>query len=89
MSKDDQQLVQTGPYHYMRHPIYTAYLINYLAGGLISSNIVLTVVPLLMYAVLVALRLKQEEAVMIGEFGADYIEYRQHTGALLPRMRKS
>jgi protein-S-isoprenylcysteine O-methyltransferase Ste14 len=86
VSKEDHQLVQTGPYQYIRHPMYTAYLMNYVAGGLISSNIVLAVVPPLMYAVLVAIRLKEEEEVMIGEFGEEYVEYRKHTGALLPKI---
>jgi len=85
VSKEDHQLVQTGPYYYIRHPMYTAYLINYVAAGLIASNIVLAVVPPLMYAILVAIRLKKEEEVMIGEFGEEYIEYKKHTGALLPK----
>jgi protein-S-isoprenylcysteine O-methyltransferase Ste14 len=88
VSKEDQTLVETGPYRWIRHPIYTAYLINYLGGGLLSGNIVLTVVPFTLYAVLVVIRMGQEEKVMEELFGQKYIEYEKRTGRLLPRINK-
>lgn len=65
----NQVLVETGPYRWIRHPIYTAYLMNYLGGGLLSSNLILTLVPVTMYGILVALRVGKEEAVMRETFG--------------------
>jgi protein-S-isoprenylcysteine O-methyltransferase Ste14 len=85
VSKENQVLVETGPYRWIRHPIYTAYLMNYVGGGLLSSNVVLTVVPVTMYAILVVVRLGQEEKVMEELFGQKYIEYEKRTGRLLPR----
>ncbi|MBN1813257.1 MAG: isoprenylcysteine carboxylmethyltransferase family protein [Anaerolineae bacterium] len=88
VEKENQELVKTGPYRWIRHPIYTAYLMNYVGGGLLSSNVVLTVVPVLMFAILVGLRMGKEEEMLKGEFGAEYSEYMKETGRLLPRIRR-
>jgi protein-S-isoprenylcysteine O-methyltransferase Ste14 len=87
VSKENQVLVETGPYRWIRHPIYTAYLMNYVWGGLLSGNVVLTVVPVTMYAILVVIRMGQEEKVMEELFGQKYIEYEERTGRLLPRIK--
>jgi protein-S-isoprenylcysteine O-methyltransferase Ste14 len=88
VSKEDQVLVETGPYRWVRHPIYTAYLINYVGGGLLAGNLILTVAPVSAYAILVALRMGKEEAVMRERFGQAYIAYQGQTGRLCPRLRK-
>lgn len=87
VSKENQVLVETGPYRWIRHPIYTAYLMNYLGGGLLSSNLILTLVPVTMYRILVALRVGKEEAVMRETFGQTYTGYEERTGRLCPRIR--
>lgn len=86
VSKEDQVLVKTGPYRWIRHPIYLAYLMNYIGGGLLSSNLVLTVVPATMFAILVFIRVGKEEEVLKEQFGQEYSEYIQQTGKLLPRI---
>ena len=60
---------------------------SYLGGGLLASNWVLTFVPPTLYAVLIAIRLKHEEAVLEETFGAPYAAYKARTGRLLPRIR--
>jgi protein-S-isoprenylcysteine O-methyltransferase Ste14 len=87
VTKEEQALVQSGPYRRIRHPVYTAYLASYLGGGLLAGNWVLTVVPVLFYAVLVAGRLGREEAVLEATFGERYVAYKARTGRLLPRIR--
>ena len=88
VSKENQVLVETGPYRWIRHPIYTAYLMNYLGGGLLSGNLILTLVPVTAYAILVAIRMGEEEALMRETFGQAYVEYAAQTGQLCPRLRK-
>jgi protein-S-isoprenylcysteine O-methyltransferase Ste14 len=89
VTKEHQALVETGPYRWIRHPIYTAYFLNYVGGGLLSGNWVLTFIPVTMYAILVAIRMKKEEVVMEELFGQDYIEYKERTGRLIPLLKKS
>ena len=88
VSKENQVLVETGPYRWIRHPIYAAYLMNYLGGGLLAGNLILTLVPVTMYAVLVAIRIGREEGVMRETFGRAYTEYEGRTGRLCPRVRR-
>lgn len=88
VSKENQVLVRTGPYRWIRHPIYTAYLMNYLGGGLLAGNLMLTLVPVTMYAILVASRMGREEEVMRENFGQAYTEYEARTGRLCPRVRR-
>ena len=87
VAKEQHVLVQSGPYRYIRHPIYAAYLLSYLAGGLLASNWVLTFVPVTADAILAAVRMPQEEEVMEEVFGEQYVEYKNRTGRLLPRLR--
>ena len=89
VTKEDHVLVETGPYRYIRHPIYLAYLLDYVGGGLLAGNWVLTVVPIVAYAVLVVLRLGQEERVMISKFGDAYKAYMARTGRLVPKIAGS
>jgi len=74
VSKDKHQLVTSGPYRWIRHPIYSAYLMNYLGGGLLASIIN---------------RIPREEALMQEEFGQDYIDLEKKTGRLLPSLNKN
>ena len=85
VTKADQRLVQSGPYRWIRHPIYSAYLMNYLGGGLLAGNLVLTIVPTLLFGVLVALRVGPEEQVMVEQFGEKYLAYMKGTGRFIPR----
>ena len=87
VSKEDQSLVKTGPYRWIRHPIYTAYLMNYIGSGLLSSNLILTFVPVTMFSILVVMRMDKEEAVMREQFGQKYTEYMKHTGRLVPQIK--
>jgi protein-S-isoprenylcysteine O-methyltransferase Ste14 len=87
VSKENQTLVETGPYRWVRHPIYTAYLMSYIGGGLLSSNLILTIVPVSMYVILVAIRMGKEEAVLVKRFGQEYIEYMKRTGRLVPQVK--
>ncbi|MFN2146228.1 MAG: methyltransferase family protein [Anaerolineales bacterium] len=86
-TREEQKLVTSGPYRLIRHPIYTAYFMNYLGGGLLASQWVLTFIPLIFFGVLVINRMGKEEAMLREEFGAEYEEYARKTGILLPKMR--
>jgi protein-S-isoprenylcysteine O-methyltransferase Ste14 len=59
---------------------------NYLGGGLLAGNLILTVVPVTAYAILVAVRLRREERVLRETFGQAYVAYAERTGRLLPRV---
>jgi protein-S-isoprenylcysteine O-methyltransferase Ste14 len=85
-TKEEHALVKTGPYRRIRHPIYTAYLTSSVGGGLLTSNIVLTFVPFVMYALMAMIRMNQEEEIMHQLFGEEYADYQAQTGRLLPKL---
>jgi protein-S-isoprenylcysteine O-methyltransferase Ste14 len=87
-TRKQQTLVTSGPYRIIRHPIYTAYLMNYLGGGLLASHWILTFIPLIFFSILVINRMGKEEKMLREEFGADYVEYADKTGMLLPKLGK-
>jgi protein-S-isoprenylcysteine O-methyltransferase Ste14 len=82
--REEHQLVTTGPYARIRHPIYLA-LIGFLTGiALVTANwffIALLVVSI----VVLALRIPKEEQMMVDDFGEEYKVYMQRTGRLLPK----
>ena len=88
-ASDDQsppQLVLTGLYRWVRHPLYTAgllfiWLIPVMTVNLLALNIGLTI-----YLIVGALF---EERKLVMEFGEAYIQYRQVTPMLIPRPPRS
>jgi protein-S-isoprenylcysteine O-methyltransferase Ste14 len=83
--KAEHTVVRTGPYAYVRHPIYTG-LIAALSGTALVRN---TVAGLLGLALLVAgfiLKVRQEEALLTMHLGDAYRAYRHDVPALVPRV---
>jgi protein-S-isoprenylcysteine O-methyltransferase Ste14 len=87
VQKSGQVLVDSGPYRFVRHPIYTAYILNYFGGGLLASSLVLSFIPGPLYLLFIALRLREEEAAMVDQFGALYSSYMTRTGRFSPNLR--
>ncbi len=85
VTTEGQKMVKSGPYQWIRHPIYTAYLLNYFGGGLLAGNVILTFVPTILFGILVALRVDPEEGAMIELFGGEYRQYMKRTGKFLPK----
>jgi len=87
-SREQQTMVTTGPYLYVRHPIYTAYVMNYLGGGLLASNTILAVIPTLCFLWMVALRIGEEEQLLIDLFGERYRDYMRSTPRFFPHLKR-
>jgi len=82
-----QDLVTSGPYAFVRHPLYAAFLIMLASTGLLSANWFIGVVGVLLIASITVVRIPAEEALLEGRFGERYREYRRRTPALLPLRR--
>jgi protein-S-isoprenylcysteine O-methyltransferase Ste14 len=82
----DHELVVTGPYRYVRHPMYTAFYLILFAIALLSANWLLGGGMLLGLTAVMLSRVKHEEEVMTGRFGRRYIDYMARTGRFLPRL---
>jgi protein-S-isoprenylcysteine O-methyltransferase Ste14 len=84
--KEDHQLIRTGPYARMRHPIYSGIALALLGTALVVGELrALIGVCLITSAHL--LKARKEEAWLTIRFGRIYEDYRRRTGFLFPRMR--
>jgi protein-S-isoprenylcysteine O-methyltransferase Ste14 len=80
--KEHHELVTTGPYAYVRHPIYTGILLAALGTAITSS--IFGIGMFIFISVAFALRIKKEEKIMLELFPEHYPEYQKHTKRLVP-----
>ncbi|MEP6502240.1 MAG: protein-S-isoprenylcysteine O-methyltransferase [Betaproteobacteria bacterium] len=80
------RLVTRGVYRLVRHPMYTSFFISGLGQALLLANWIAGPAALVAVAVLVIVRLPNEEQMMIAQFGDDYRNYVRRTGSLMPRL---
>jgi protein-S-isoprenylcysteine O-methyltransferase Ste14 len=84
--KEEHKLRTTGPYGVTRHPIYTGMLTMLLGTGLLTGDgRFLVAFPI--YVVLVEIKLRIEERLMLAEFPEDYQRYRRQVPQLVPGLR--
>jgi protein-S-isoprenylcysteine O-methyltransferase Ste14 len=81
--KQDHELIQTGPYSVVRHPIYTGMLVMVL-GTAIHYGRTSGLVVLALLLVGAWLKSRQEEKLMTDHFPEDYAEYKHRVRALIP-----
>jgi protein-S-isoprenylcysteine O-methyltransferase Ste14 len=80
--KENHELVRTGPYRLVRHPIYTGILLAFVGTAIeVGQWRALIAVPLAFVSFLIKSRI--EEGRMMQTF-ADYGEYRRTTAAIVP-----
>ena len=84
--RQEHTLVTSGPYLYVRHPMYTALFLSLSAILLLTRNWLVGGVPLVGLCVIVLLRIKHEERAMIEKFGDEYREYMKRTRRFLLRV---
>lgn len=83
---EDHELITSGPYALVRHPIGSSALALWLAAGLGTMNWLLLLLWPFFYIASSVLMVRTEEALLYEKFGAEYEEYAQRTGALIPRI---
>jgi len=80
------RLVTRGVYRFVRHPMYTSFIVSGVGQALLLANWIAGPAALVAVAVLVAVRVPNEEAMMIGQFGDEYRDYMRRTGGIVPRL---
>lgn len=81
--KKDHELIRSGPYALVRHPIYTGLLLAVIGSALFIGRwrALIALVPLIFA---LARKMKVEERFMAEEFGGAYARYREQVPALIP-----
>jgi protein-S-isoprenylcysteine O-methyltransferase Ste14 len=84
--REDHQLVRSGVYRHIRHPMYTAIFLTALAQALLLSNWLAGPSCFLAFLVMFALRIGREETMMLNKFGEAYGDYMNRTKRLIPHL---
>lgn len=76
------KMVTTGPYKYIRHPIYLSFFLFVIGKSLAFANLLLLIIiPSLIMLYAHAL---MEEQKLVKKFGKSYLEYMGRTGRFVP-----
>jgi protein-S-isoprenylcysteine O-methyltransferase Ste14 len=82
--REDHALIESGPYRFVRHPVYTGYLALLLGSGVASLNVCLLLLwPVSLLGILV--QAASEEQLLGARFGRDHERYVGRIGRLVPR----
>ncbi len=85
-TRKQHTLVTSGPYRWVRHPLYTVGSSMFVSFGMMADNWFIAALGILTF-IGMALRTPKEEANLIEKFGDEYRKYMNTTGAFLPRLK--
>ena len=84
--KVDHQLVRSGPYRVVRHPIYSAMLGMFVGTALVAGELH-ALIAVAIIGIAYWRKIKLEEQTLGEAFGAAYDAYRRETWAIIPGLR--
>jgi len=83
-TREKHQLVTGGLYGWVRHPMYSSFLLSALAQALLLQNWVAGPAGLVGFVVLFLFRVHREEKLMTDTFGDEYRQYCRRTSRIVP-----
>jgi protein-S-isoprenylcysteine O-methyltransferase Ste14 len=81
---EGHQLITAGPYRLVRNPIYTGMFGLLLATGLAVSHWVGLLIAIVVYGIGTVVRVRSEEKLLRGAFGAEFDSYARRVPAVIP-----
>jgi protein-S-isoprenylcysteine O-methyltransferase Ste14 len=85
-TRSDHQLVRTGPYARVRHPIYLGMLLFLLALAVALGHWMQLIIALPIFLAGTAIRTRIEDGLLEESFGEQFRAYRRSTPALIPKL---
>jgi protein-S-isoprenylcysteine O-methyltransferase Ste14 len=83
-TREDHQLVQTGPFAFVRHPIYVALFLFILAMAIAYGHTANLIIAVPVYALATWFRVRHEERLLREQFGTDYDAYGARVKRFVP-----
>ncbi len=84
---EDHELVRTGPYAVVRHPIYASILAMLLSTLLLATPWLWAAVSLGLFTIGTEIRVHVEDNLLASRFGKDFEDYRRRVRAYAPWVR--
>jgi protein-S-isoprenylcysteine O-methyltransferase Ste14 len=81
-----EELCEAGPYAYIRHPVYTAYMLAFLALFVAYPGIVTGVALVLNIALFGYMATFDEKVIATSSIAVPYAAYRKRVGRFMPRL---
>ena len=85
-TRSDHELIRTGPYARVRHPIYLGMLLFLLALAVALGHWIQLLAALPVFLAGTAIRTRLEDGLLEQSFGESFRDYRKKTPALIPRI---
>lgn len=82
--KEDHQLIRTGPYTHLRHPIYSGLILATIGSALVIDEWRCLLGVCLVLAGY-CFKARKEETMLSHQFGDAFREHQKHAGFLIPR----
>jgi len=82
--REGDQIVSTGPYRKLRHPLYTGLLLIGLGMSLFFTSLIGAIVGGVLLSWMLVIRIRHEEKLLIEKFGPEYKEWMSKRARLLP-----
>lgn len=86
---EERTVVTSGPYRWIRHPLYAFGLPMMVGWGVAGRNWLILVTGTMLVVLLMTIRAPREEAMMLDGFGESYRRYMTRTGRFVPRFRSA
>lgn len=83
----NHQLVTSGPYRTVRHPIYTSMLCLFLGTGFMISPLPILGLAAIFFIAGTEIRVRIEECLLTSRFGDTFADYRRRVPAYIPFLR--
>jgi len=83
--RSKQKLVTSGPYQYVRHPMYSFSIFLGVIGQILAFSDWIFVIISSILTLLVFAKASHEEILLQQHFGGEYIKYQKRTGMFLPK----
>lgn len=83
----EHSLITTGPYRWIRHPLYAFWIPVMTGWGLVACDWFILASGAILVLILKIVRVPREEAMMVGGFSESYRQYMTRTGEFVPRFR--
>jgi protein-S-isoprenylcysteine O-methyltransferase Ste14 len=82
--RSDHELVRTGPFAVVRHPIYLALFLYMLSFAIAFGHFTQLLIAVPFYCVGTIIRIHEEEKLLRAQFGEDHARYAREVPAIIP-----